>query len=222
MKTLLLAWLLLIAGSTRSMAACDPTMISGTPYYTDADSAVVQDPFRSFAHSTEGFDYHAGRLFGHCSACFEVANVEGSDAYVIEGAPAGVAVPIHVEFRIEMNQGGSYTACLDFGCGQKHTSGFASLYSGGAGDSLGLCFCGGATKSIGLDLAPMTDEEFVIRYHLEEWTGTDGFAAPGQIEGRIYFSGIPSGAQLVSCHGVDDGAVAALPSTWGGLKARYR
>jgi hypothetical protein len=204
------------------MAACDPTTISGATYYTDADSALVQDPYRYFAKSTQGYDFHLGRLFGHCTACFEVANVRGSDAYRIQGAPAGVPIPLHIDFRIDIYAGGSLGQC-GIQCNNTFKEAKASIYSSQSGDSSTYCFCGGAiTKSIGLDLQVVPDEDFVVGYFVGEWVGFDGFADSGRVEANIHFNGVPTGAQLVSCHGVNDEVVAAKPSTWGHLKATYR
>jgi len=204
----------------RAFAACDPTTLVGVTFETDADSMVFHDVIRD-RYSTMGYDYRAGRFFGHCVSCFLVGRIRGSDTYRIQGTPAGVPIPVHVEFRVVLN-GGTGALCSDYHC-QNFSFAKGSLYSSQGSDSAEACACsGGATASCGLALQVMPDEDFTIGYGFESGTGTDGFANGAVAEATVHFSGVPLGAELVSCHGVNDAAVTTLPSTWGRLKAAYR
>jgi hypothetical protein len=82
--------------------------------------------------------------------------------------------------------------------------------------------CWTATRSIGLDLTVVPDEAFSVRYVVEAGVGIGYRPETGDIDARIHFAGVPSGAQLTSCHGVDEAAVLAKSSTWGLVKATYR
>src|SRR5690348_3758282 len=100
MKAQVLALLLLISCASRSSASCNPTWLQGSWYAGDADSVDVVTYFMgSLLHATMGYDYRQGRFFGHCKACQTFADIRASDAYTIQGAPAGAPIPIHVELR---------------------------------------------------------------------------------------------------------------------------
>jgi len=226
-KTLFLAVLLLIACASRGMAACDPSTISGVSYDTDADSAVVSI-LGAPGSSTEGFDYHAGRFFGHSNGngCFEVVNVGGSDTYRILGAPPIVLIPIRIELRIQMRSlgPGAFTSCGSGSCTAHYHGGCSASMHGpnGERDSLSICYCGETTRSLGLYFVVAPGAEFKVRYYVGESVGIGFDPLPGAVEATIHFTGVPPGAQLVSCHGVNEEAVAVMPTTWGHLKATYR
>src|SRR5262249_35842224 len=74
------------------------------------------------------------------------------------------------------------------------------------------CWAGG-TKSVGLDLTVLPDEDFVLRYTLAEEHAPG--VGNGGVEATVHFSGVPSSAQLVSCHGANDVAVATQRTTCG-------
>lgn len=224
-KALLLALALLVSFASLGDAACDPTTISGVSYDTDADSMVTMDQYGRIAWK-EGFDYHAGRFFARCMsggyAGPEFMDVRGSDSYHIQGAPAGVPIPLHVELQIDATIGGTdlFSSC---GFCNSHFSGFsASMYdSKGDADSISVCLCWHETRTITLDLSVMPDEEFSIRYGVRANAGIDSMD-DGDLEALIRFGGLPPSAELVSCHGVNDAAVPTKPTSWGSLKASYR
>lgn len=218
MKTTLLALLLLTSCASHSLADCNPTWLGGSWYVGDADSAVVVEQGYNLT-STMGYDYHQGRLYGHCHLCFEVADVRASDAYMIQGAPAGVPIPIHVELRTGVSSDhrcGGFSDCP----GMEVVGERLSIYSSESGDSVD-CRCLIGQQSVGIDLVVTPDQEFVVGYYLEMSRGPTPFYEFAE-EATVHFSGIPAGAQLVSCHGVNDAAVPTKPTSWGQLKASYR
>ena len=209
------------------MAACDPTTIEGAPFYTDADSVLYGPRYSLDGLGKEGFDFRTGRFFAsrldfHGT---RLMDVRGSDTYWIHNAPSGIPIPLHVELLIDAELGvfSPCPACYCTDC----NSHMAHLDAGmrdskGGSDSVSVCGCWPVTRSFGLDLTVLPDEVFDVWYTVEAQIGIGASLAAGSVEARIHFAGVPAGAQLVSCHGVNDEAVAALPSTWGSLKARYR
>jgi hypothetical protein len=211
-------------------AACSTTIMAGVSFDADADSALVDGspgyPYPGYGLTMMGYDYHQGRFFGYCSGCYGLANIEGSDTYQIQGPPAGVPIHIHVELQVNLGAGEfkdcSYGGMEHFGLAFGiHTS--QTMHTPDYGDSADYCVCEcsfGGTKSVGLDLTVLPDEAFVLSYSLEYDHGPS--PGGGKVEATVHFSGVPAGAQLVSCHGVNDAAVATKPSTWGRVKAAYR
>jgi hypothetical protein len=206
-------------------ATCDPTLMGEGSFYGDADSAAISSPSSlNYGTSIMGYDYHQGRFFGHCTSCFDNTNIQGSDTYRIQGGIAGVPIHIHVEFLAVWGWGSFYDCSH---CGME-TYGLSvglrssqTIHSGAQNVSAEYCDCGGGgTKSLGLDLTVLPDEDFVLTYNF--YSGHAPSPEGGHAEATVHFSGIPADAQLVSCHGVNDGVVATMPSTWGRLKAAYR
>jgi hypothetical protein len=141
--------------------------------------------------------------------------VEPQDDFVIEGLPSGTPVSLTAKFRVlSVSPSGdhppSYHALVGTGSSgdMTHVSQWLSENS--------------IDAVVELPLDETAGQTFRLHYLFEYSNGLSGWPIPSA-NANWTFEGLPPGSSIASCHGYrQEAAVAAQPSSWGALKARYR
>jgi hypothetical protein len=149
--------------------------------------------------------------------------VRTHDLYDVTGVAAGTPVALTADLDVDGTL--QSPGCGGSGCGG-HLG--ARIYQGSAviQDEITFpnTFVGGAVNlhetlqmPLVITAGTPTDLEFELWMLIPA-----GGNAGGSGSGQIRFSGLPTGAQIVSCQGFVDAATPARKSTWGALKTSYR
>ena len=134
------------------------------------------------------------------------AEVTMQDDFTVYGLPAGTSVVLaaHFNVRISSNSLG-------------YPKGDGTLREA-FGDSV-TAFLPGVTD-LRIDVSAVAGQPFRLSYEL---SARGDYMGGGSVSGLISFSGVPSGAAVLSCNGyVSDRTVAVRSASWARLKSIYR
>lgn len=179
----------------------------------------------SFGTYRASFDLVSGALHIEkpITSNFGYEYVTARDAYDLQGLPAGTVVPLTAHFSVN----GYVESGL--GCGGSGCSGFfgASLYQGAtqvANQSVSVGFTGRSdlVQTLGFPFSLTVGQPVALGFQLYYFVqaGGDGYGGIG--DGSLYFTGLPAGAKLVSCHGYSNLPTPTRTVSWGKLKTIYR
>ena len=204
--------------------SCSATIISTDPVKSceDLDSAASYDLVRGI-FSTRFLN----RTTAHSSQ--RSAAVSAVDQYRVEGVPAGTPLVFSAELQVGLDVYGydcppmgylaSSTASATLKEGDTNQSSVAitTPVTCSAG---GYCCAGSKSLRTGLRVIVTrpAGDPFTLRFGL----ATSGHGS-GNGSGQLQFSGLPSGASVVSCQGYRQDAPPAVKGlSWGRIKMIYR
>jgi hypothetical protein len=217
MKTTAFLALAFLLAPALATADCPSSCIAGASpnCSTDPVRFVVLGPSPGAGPANGGYDLPAGTLQaqGLSSGGFTGGGiVDASDRYHVIGVAAGTPLTFSAELQVTCDAvggAGFYAGLLE---GASNLQSFTTSNPG---------LPTFTTQSVVLvTIHRLAGEEFDMTMTVRGFGGPSGKAT---ITGAWKFKGLPPGAQVVSCNGyLQDFPVAALPGSWGSLKARYR
>jgi len=168
------------------------------------------------------YDLPHGRVFMEQPGCLCGAWVEATDAFDVTGVPAGTPVPLTAILTMD---GAVYTlGCSGTGCAGSVD---CRISSGGVQDTRfdQVHLFVGSQDVHDVASIPVTitaGTPVLISYYVHGQRSVGG-SHGSRATGVLSFSGIPIGADVVSCQGFTSAVpTAARLRSWGALKAIYR
>lgn len=186
----------------------------------------VQGPVLDTTYTTShaGFDLPAGtvtvsRAIGGVNWTRSIA----TDAFDVTGVAPGTPVTLTAEFEVDGHV--ASPGCGGSGCGGYFQ---ASLTQGASTNAQQVTlpnpFAGGQVnlqQTLTLPVTITAGTPLVIAFELAVFVPAGGNAG-GSGNGIIRFSGLPPGAQVVSCQGYGSSTTPVRPTSWGRLKTHHR
>jgi hypothetical protein len=213
-------WILLLSlCATRAAAVCPSNTLDAS-----GNVVVTTDPFRN-AFGAYRCEYEDVVSFGYGSVSYHLAHgtISASastepeccgygtgsthDLFTLLGPPGPALITFTAHLHVTSSQSGSGTAG-------------ATLREGASNSASYTNPPGPAEETISITIARHAGETFDLFLDYHATACGDGDAS---LSGTLSFSDLPPGYAVTSCQGfLSDPSVAATPTSWGRLRARYR
>jgi hypothetical protein len=221
--SLVVAFALLSPTAARATVACPESHAQLVGFN---NLFAVQGPVLDTTYTTShaGFDLPAGtvavsRAVGGVNWTRSIA----TDDFDVTGVAPGTPVAVIAEFEVD-----GYVSSP--GCGGSGCGGYfqASLTQGANSNAQQVTlpnpFAGGQvnlTQTLTLPVTITAGSPLTIAFELAVFVPAGGNAG-GSGNGTIRFSGLPPGANVVSCQGFGSATTPARSTSWGRLKTHHR
>jgi len=169
----------------------------------------------------DGWNLATGTLRIHHWGGLGTSTVHVSDFYDVTGVPTGTQVVVLVQMDVAAwaaTDGCGGTGCAGYVEG-RITSPEQTVSQFGVGHTFGGLVTFGFFVGSYVTLTAGTPTPISFQIDARRVPG-GSHSADGV--GTIHFLGLAPGQTVVSCQGYVDPSTPALPTSWGGVKARYR
>lgn len=143
------------------------------------------------------------------------------DLYDVVGLPIGT--PIDIAINLEIDGSIGTPGCGGLDCGARFVARVFDEFFDATTVVVAPATTGSTTRHEVLSLPIHLTAGAPVRLGaIFDMTVAPGGNHGGEWTGRLYFTGVPAGARIVSCHGYGGDPTPARQASWGRIKTRYR